>query len=89
MPLSTVERSKLAAGKRSENARNRRFRRYAVEMAQAPVPDDVLSILAHELHLRGWLVLAPDRLVPGGLPGRDQITLGNLLHDAGWRVSKS
>jgi hypothetical protein len=59
MPMTTVERSLRASRQRTANARARRFRRYATEMAQAPIPDDVLDMLAEEFRAAGWTVTPP------------------------------
>lgn len=40
-------------------ATRRRFHRYAMEMAQAPIPDEVLDILAEEFRSAGWTVTPP------------------------------
>lgn len=58
MPTTAQERARNASVKAAENARARRFRRYAVEMAAAgeALPDDVQKDLADLLSERGWFI---------------------------------
>lgn len=64
MALSVKERTARASAAHVANARARRFRRYAEEMARSDIPREVFDLLAEEMRADGWVVVAPDQEHP-------------------------